>query len=108
REPHNELKMPDKPIRLSEMMSKLEANDSAAGVSAHDSADPAVIVLGSNVENPAGSVSSRRAFLARASTLSLALPGVAALAACSPGGSAAGDAAAAGGAGLSQSDLQNA
>jgi nitrite reductase (NO-forming) len=100
--------MPDKPIRLSEMMSKLEANDSAAGVSAHDSADPAVIVLGSNVENPAGSVSSRRAFLARASTLSLALPGVAALAACSPGGSAAGDAAAAGGAGLSQSDLQNA
>ena len=44
------------------------------------------------------SASSRRVFLARASTLSLALPGIgAALAACSPGGQQAGDTARAAG-----------
>jgi nitrite reductase (NO-forming) len=44
--------------------------------------------------------STRRTFLSRASTLSLALPGVgAALAACSPGGSGTADSAAAGAAG---------
>jgi nitrite reductase (NO-forming) len=78
-------------------------SDLAARLTPADDRDQAVLVLGTPmVEEPQGLLapSNRRTFLARASTLSLALPGLgAALAACAPeDGSARRDAARAGGA----------
>ena len=74
------------PPRLSALVERLDPRDDSGGVE-----DARVLVLGSpQLEAPNGifeTPSSRRAFLARASTLSLAIPGLgAALAACSPGG----------------------
>ena len=95
------------PPRLSDLADALKPNGDGG---------PAVLVLGSPaIEQPAGLLapSNRRAFLARASTLSLALPGLgAALAACAPedGGTrrdsarAGGAASGAGGAGQGRSD----
>ena len=73
------------PPRLSDLVEDLESKDDRAG------GDPErVLVLGApRIEELNGILetpSSRRVFLARASTLSLAIPGLgAALAACSPG-----------------------
>ncbi|HLV25754.1 MAG TPA: multicopper oxidase domain-containing protein [Gemmatimonadales bacterium] len=101
--------MSDQPIRLSEMISNLNDNSGGEAANADGTRDPAVIVLGSPVASAPGTTTNRRAFLARASTLSLALPGVAAIAACAPGGGGAGGSAAAGTAdSLSALDLQNA
>ena len=77
--------MPDAPPRLSDLV---QATDSRAPGDLPDDRDPRVLVLGDPTlaETPAfDGPSSRRVFLARASTLSLAIPGLgAALAACTP------------------------
>ena len=85
------------PPLLSDLAERLAAEPgrSAAGPSA-DGSDATVLVLGG--EAPAGASSvgptDRRTFLARASALSLAIPGIgAALAACTPAGSGGGDSA---------------
>ena len=80
------------PPRLSDLVTGMDA-DRMAGrtTSGGDTEDRKVLVLGApRIETPEDvttTSSSRRAFLARASTLSLALPGLgAALAACTPDG----------------------
>ena len=79
------------PPRLSDLVEDLESKGDRAG------GDPAqVLVLGAPAIEELNGIletpSSRRVFLARASTLSLAIPGLgAALAACSPGKSAGRD-----------------
>jgi len=66
--------------RLSDLASRLD--DQERRHHGAEGTDPAVLTLGSDRPD----LSSRRVFLARASALSLAIPGVgAALAACSPG-----------------------
>jgi nitrite reductase (NO-forming) len=97
--------MADLPPRLSDLVGELERHAAPpAADAAPGSPDQPVLVLGA----PDGLASpdafamptSRRAFLARASTLSLAVPGIgAALAACSPGGGQGRDTAGADGAG---------
>ena len=97
--------MPDESVsRLAELAERLTQQGSAAGDT--DAGDRPVLVLGSPPPGIADELlhapSSRRAFLARASTLSLAIPGFgAALAACSSsegndGGTARGSASVAG------------
>ncbi len=97
------------PPRLSELAARLDQSSSdggkpSPGAPGTEREDRAVLVLGDSPlggENGLfGATSSRRAFLTRASTLSLALPGLgAALSACSPGsGSSQGGAAAGAGA----------
>jgi nitrite reductase (NO-forming) len=75
--------------RLSDLAGRLDDHEHRHG--RPEAEDPAVLALGTD---PAD-VTNRRAFLARASALSLAIPGVgAALAACSPaGGTRQGDSA---------------
>jgi hypothetical protein len=96
------------PPRLSDLAERLAEGDTPEGGERADDQAPAVLVLGAPAVQPSPAsgdllaTSSRRAFLARASTLSLALPGLgAALTACSPGGSSGGggDSAQAGGKG---------
>ena len=77
------------PPRLSDMVRAMDASGHAATAGSDDErGNPAVLVLESPRIDPGSELlgpSSRRGFLARASTLSLALPGIgAALAACSP------------------------
>ena len=80
------------PPRLSDLVARADAPpDRERGAPADGPAQP--LVLGPAVTSP----TSRRSFLARASALSLALPGVgAALTACSPGAGGEGDSAVAG------------
>ncbi len=90
------------PPRLSDMVRALDAADRASSANHDEGENPAVLVLG-NPRVDAGNAllgpSNRRGFLARASTLSLALPGIgAALAACAPGSPDARDSGQAGGA----------
>jgi nitrite reductase (NO-forming) len=67
------------PPRLSDLAGQLDDHERRYGTPENE--DPAVITLGAE----AAAVTNRRVFLARASALSLAIPGVgAALAACSP------------------------
>src|SRR4051812_2025285 len=83
---HDPITMPDQTPRLSDLAERLPVR------SAHDvpgdprALDPAVLVLDAPAGiHPLATPSDRRTFLARASALSLAIPGVgAALAACSP------------------------
>jgi len=80
---------------LSDLADRLAADDASAPRD-RDSATRPVLVLRPPMLTTSPdddlAVSSRRVFLARASTLSLALPGIgAALAACSPSGGARGD-----------------
>lgn len=92
--------MPDESTpRLSDLTVQSTASVGAAvgDPDDHDS-DPAVLVLGTPALSRPGAflatASDRRAFLARASALSLAIPGLgAALAACAPGGPGARDSA---------------
>jgi len=83
------------PPCLSDLADRLNGRDASEQVSGAASSDPSVLVLGAPATPPPHDLSlgnTRRAFLARASTLSLALPGIgAALAACAPGGSRGGD-----------------
>jgi nitrite reductase (NO-forming) len=79
------------PPRLSDLVDALPA------ASRHDESESRVLVLGAPAVEPvtprAGALTTRRAFLARASTLSLAVPGLgAALAACAPDSTPQGDA----------------
>ena len=80
--------MPDSTPRLSELARELPApSRDAAPAGTPGPADPAVLVLGPGAPHELVAPTNRRTFLARASALSLAIPGVgAALAACSPGG----------------------
>lgn len=83
------------PQRLSELLHASESRSSHRPDGASD-ADPEVLVLGGDraVTDVFGAPASRRAFLARASTLSLAVPGLGAvLAACSPAGESGTDTA---------------
>ena len=67
---------------LSDLLEQVDEGTHAAGSSSADAPESSVLMLGGGASGP----TSRRAFLARASTLSLAIPGVgAALAACSQG-----------------------
>ena len=76
--------MHDPAPRLSDLV------EQSAASSRSDDLDPAVLVLGAE----SGTRTDRRTFLARASALSLAIPGVgAALAACSPDGKRGADSA---------------
>jgi nitrite reductase (NO-forming) len=78
------------PPRLSDLAERLDDLDRRDDGAPRRASEHGVLVLGKAFEPHADDPminGSRRAFLARASTLSLALPGVAAaLAACSPGG----------------------
>jgi nitrite reductase (NO-forming) len=70
------------PPRLSDLADQLHTSD-RRHIASPERDGPAVLALGA--ETSGDDVSSRRAFLARASALSIAIPGVgAALAACSP------------------------
>lgn len=78
------------PPRLSELVTTMTAESTLHSEAADDADNPAVLVLGAPaidaIDRLTTGSTSRRTFLARASTLSLALPGLgAALAACSPG-----------------------
>ena len=74
--------MSDHTPRLSDLADQLDARERRLGVA--EPSDAAVLALGIDLS---GDVSNRRTFLARASALSLAIPGVgAALASCSPSG----------------------
>ena len=86
--------MPDplSAARLSDLASRMDDHERRRG--SVEAGDPAVIALGTD---PAD-ITGRRAFLARASALSLAIPGIgAALAACAPTGGGQGDSTRAGG-----------
>jgi nitrite reductase (NO-forming) len=72
---------------LSTLIDQLDANRSSQGGQCQEMSDEAVLVLnaGAPALTTGDTVASRRTFLARASALSLAIPGMgAALAACSP------------------------
>src|SRR5215211_3005761 len=80
--------------RLSALVGQLAASsDPAATPAGADSAERAVLLLGAPALGESlAAPSGRRVFLARASALSLAIPGLgAALAACAPGGSGQSD-----------------
>jgi nitrite reductase (NO-forming) len=80
--------------RLSQLVGQLAASsDPAAAPTGADSAERAVLLLGAPALGESlAAPSGRRVFLARASALSLAIPGLgAALTACSPGGSGQSD-----------------
>lgn len=109
--------MSERPPRCSDLLTALEATKApvpraaaAPGVDPDDHRP--VLVLGGgrtevSVPDPARS-SSRRAFLARAGALSLAIPGAAALTACTPQGERAADTSPATGAGLDSLNWKNA
>ena len=80
--------------RLSQLVGQLAASsDPSAAPTGADSAERAVFLLGAPALGESlAAPSGRRVFLARASALSLAIPGLgAALTACSPGGSGQSD-----------------
>jgi nitrite reductase (NO-forming) len=80
--------------RLSQLVGQLAASsDPSAAPTGADSAERAVLLLGAPALGESlAAPSGRRVFLARASALSLAIPGLgAALTACSPGGSGQSD-----------------
>jgi nitrite reductase (NO-forming) len=80
--------------RLSQLVGQLAASsDPAAAPAGADPAERAVLLLGAPALGESlAAPSGRRVFLARASALSLAIPGLgAALTACSPGGSGQSD-----------------
>jgi hypothetical protein len=84
------------PPCLSDLAERLTGRDASEQENGSPMSDPSVLVLATPATPPAAHDLSlpdaRRAFLARASTLSLALPGIgAALAACAPGSSRGGD-----------------
>jgi nitrite reductase (NO-forming) len=89
--------MPERPAPLlSDLAARLDARAPESAARAAAVADPAVLVLGGPTPAARGLAgpSSRRTFLARASALSLAIPGVgAALSACQPGAGGAPDSA---------------
>ena len=83
------------PTRLSDLAATMKTRSTEEQNQSGDDRDRPVLVLGApGIEtsaNPLTAPGSRRAFLARASTLSLALPGIgAALAACAPDGQGSG------------------
>lgn len=96
---------------LSELAERLSASDTTDRTTRDAGApDPAVLVLGAPADTSTGgtlllpppleALTDRRAFLARASALSLAIPGLgAALGACAPGGGSGARDSAQGGAG---------
>ena len=104
------------PPCLSDLSERLGRRDTPEQENDSATADPSVLVLGTPATpspHDPSSASTRRAFLARASTLSLALPGIgAALAACAPGSPRGGDSAGArnaagGAAGSAQDSLRH-